>query len=78
MPRGNPKIIMSVSVEPKLVKQLDATKGEDVPRSRFVERVLNGYLEGRHKEKVHDTLSVGSSRVSSTDKHKSSFFVVEE
>jgi metal-responsive CopG/Arc/MetJ family transcriptional regulator len=50
MSRGY-KYLMTCSLQPDLVKELDALKGEDVPRSRFVERVLNQYVESRKNKK---------------------------
>ena len=57
MSRGY-KYFMSCSVQPELVKELDALKGEDVPRSRFVERVLKQYVENRKKEERATASSV--------------------
>jgi hypothetical protein len=43
MAKGH-KILLGATVEPQLIKELDALRGE-VPRSRLVERALNWYLK---------------------------------
>jgi len=57
--KGQQKYMLGASVEPELVKQIDALRGE-VPRSRVVERALNHYLEEQERKNLQDTSSVAS------------------
>ncbi len=45
------KCVFGVSVDPKLIEELDAFRGE-VPRSRVVERALNQFLEANVKNNL--------------------------
>jgi metal-responsive CopG/Arc/MetJ family transcriptional regulator len=61
MAKGH-KILLGATVDPQLIKELDALRGE-VPRSRIVERVLNQYLQSVMNEKKLRGVEVGSSHL---------------
>ena len=50
--------MLGVTVEPKLVKEIDELRGE-IPRSRVVERALNQFIE-RWKAKENVGIAITS------------------
>jgi metal-responsive CopG/Arc/MetJ family transcriptional regulator len=52
------KYMLGVTVEPKLVKEIDELRGE-IPRSRVVERALNQFIE-RWKAKENVGIAITS------------------
>jgi hypothetical protein len=59
MTRGN-KFMLGATVEPQVVKELDAIRGE-IPRSRIVERALNWYLKEVERNRRLQGVEVGTT-----------------
>lgn len=36
---------ISITLDPEIIERLDAAKGRNVPRSRFIEDIIFGFLE---------------------------------
>jgi metal-responsive CopG/Arc/MetJ family transcriptional regulator len=70
----NYRVPLSCTIKPELLRDIDSLKGQDVPRSRFVERALNQYVESRKKEK--EVRATASSVVHAPEAVPPAFFRV--